>query len=186
MRIIWFAVVGCALGGMVACGVDDSFSSKASGSGSEDSKAANPATAAAKDGQAHTLWGILGGSQGQEGTADIGDTSEEAVEHSPGAVAAPDPLATLAAQVQDAGPRAVTVLEDALESENVSHQLAALERLGARSEWDVEARHALEAFRDQQSNDGLRRRAADLLARHQPIVVQQGGEPAPDADPVLN
>lgn len=182
---VLFAVVGCALGGMIGCGVDDSRVS--SDDRSAASKEAIQPSAATGDDQTHTLWDALSGFPDQGGTADTGDISEsEVAEHSPGEAAPADPAATLAAQVQDAGPRALTVLEDALESENISHQLAALDHLGARSEWDAEARHALEAFRDQQSHEGLRRRAADLLARHQPIFVQQAGESAQEAEPVLN
>lgn len=184
MRNVLFAVVGCALGGMSGCGVDDSRVSIDDRSAA--SKEAIRPSAATGDDQTHTLWDVLSGFSDQRGTADTGDTWEEVADFSPGEATPADPAATLAAQVQDAGPRALTVLEDALESKNLSHQLAALDHLGARSEWDAEARYALETFRDQQSNEGLRRRAADLLARHQSIFVQQVGESAQEAEPVLN
>lgn len=163
-------VVGWVLGASAACGVEDAPPlMDAGGEERMTGKVESRSAVAATRGGAPTPWDVLKGESAPfDETGAIG--GEAPGDDDPVAAAPSDPLASLGARVQEAGPRAARVLEDALKSEDLPLRFAAIERLGEMSEWDGEARRTLEAFRDGESDDGLQRYAADLLARHQPLV----------------
>lgn len=165
--VVRIMVVGWVLGASAACGVEDAPPLTADGKERTADVAGSRSAVGATRGGAPTPWDALKGASeplGETGGSDVMVSGDD----EPIAEAPPDPLASLAVQVQEAGPRAARVLEDALKSEDLPLRFAAIERLGEMSEWDDQARRELEAYRDREDDDGLRQWVGVLLARHAP------------------
>jgi hypothetical protein len=73
-------------------------------------------------------------------------------------------------RIANAGPLDHHVLADALREADQGVQLLALDRLGDMP-WDPQARRILEDFQNRETNEGLQRRAADLLNSFSRVVV---------------
>jgi hypothetical protein len=93
-------------------------------------------------------------------------------------------VAAIQQQILNAVPGDHATLAAALREPNVSMQLLALDRLGEMAEWDPEARRLLAAFRHEAGNEGLQRRAADLLSSvsGMPIAPQPRDQDLRDSD----